>query len=72
MKQVVARATAAIIFGAACAPLGAAAEPDKAAMQKVTAECKAQVKEYARYHETAWYQRHKMVKNCIKQALAKR
>jgi hypothetical protein len=27
-------------------------------MQKATAECRAQVKDYAQYHETSWYQRH--------------
>ena len=41
------------------------------AMQKATAECRAQVKDYAQYHETSWYQRHKMVKNCMKQPFAK-
>ena len=75
MNRFVARLAAATVIGAvAYAPLGAAAETnaDKTAMQKATAECKAQVKDYAQYHETSWYQRHKMVKNCIKQALTKK
>jgi hypothetical protein len=75
MNKSVARLAAATVIGAVVyAPLGAAAEinADKAAVQKATAECKAQIKEYAQYHETSWYQRHKMVKSCIKQALAKK
>jgi hypothetical protein len=71
-KSVAGPAAAAIIFGIACAPFGAAAQTDKAAMQKATADCKAQVKEYAQYHETSWYARHKMVKSCVKDALAKK
>ncbi len=70
-KFVVRLAAAAVIGTAAYIPLSAAAQSDKAALQKATAECKAQVKEYAQYHETSWYQRHKMVKKCIKQGLAK-
>jgi hypothetical protein len=75
MKKLVAGlATTAVICAVACAPVGAAAETntDKAALQKATAECRAQVKDYAQYHETSWYQRHKMVKSCIKDALAKK
>ena len=41
-------------------------------LQKATADCRAQVKEYAQYHETSWYTRHKMIKSCIKDALAKK
>ena len=57
MNKFVARLAAAAVIGAVVyAPLGAAAETnaDKAAMQKATAECKAQVKDYAQYHETSW------------------
>ena len=53
-------------------PAVAVSDTDKAALQKATADCRAQVKEYARYHETSWYARHKMVKNCVKDALAKK
>jgi len=72
-KFVAGLAATAVVCAAAYAPIGAAAETsaDKAAMQKATADCRAQVKDYAQYHETSWYQRHKMVKNCMKQALAK-
>jgi stress-induced morphogen len=41
-------------------------------LQKATADCKAQVKKYAQYNETSWYQRHKMVKSCVKDALEKK
>ena len=72
-KFVAGLAATAVVCAAAYAPIGAAAETsvDKAAMQKATADCRAQVKDYAQYHETSWYQRHKMVKNCMKQPLAK-
>jgi len=67
-------ATTVVICAATYAPFGAVAQTDadKAALQKATAECRAQVKEYAQYHETSWYQRHKMVKSCVKQAVAKK
>jgi hypothetical protein len=73
-KLVAGLATTAVICAVAYAPIGAAAETDadKAALQKATAECRARVKEYAQYHETSWYQRHKMVKTCVNQALAKK
>lgn len=63
-----------LICGAAFAPLIAVAETDadKSALKRATADCKAQVKEYAKYNETSWYARHKMVKSCIKDALAKK
>jgi hypothetical protein len=71
-KLVAALAASAMICAAAFAPASAAAETDKAALQKATADCKAQVKKYAQYNETSWYQRHKMVKSCIKDALEKK
>jgi hypothetical protein len=71
-KLVAALAASAFICAAACAPASAAAETDKAALQKATADCKAQVKKYAQYNETSWYQRHKMVKSCIEDALEKK
>jgi len=49
----------------------AANEPDKAAVQKATADCRAEVKEQARFHEMSWYARHKAVKQCVKNSLAK-
>jgi len=30
------------------------------------------VKDYAKYNETSWWQRHKMVQKCVKDALAKK
>jgi hypothetical protein len=63
-----------LICGTALAPMTAAAatDADKAALRQATAACKTQVKEYAKYNETSWYARHKMVKSCIKDALAKK
>jgi hypothetical protein len=75
MKKMISTiAATAIACTVAYAPIGAAAEtaPDKAALQKATADCKAQVKDYAKYNETSWYARHKMIKKCIKEALAKK
>jgi len=71
-KLVMGLAAISVICAAAFAPASAAAETDKAALQKATADCKAQVKKYAQYNETSWYQRHKMVKSCIKDALEKK
>jgi len=65
-------ATTLLTCGMAFAPLAAASagEADNAASQKAKADCKAQVKQYAQYHETSWYQRHKMLKKCINDALS--
>jgi hypothetical protein len=54
----------------AATPVAAASDADKAAMADATAKCKAQVKEQAQFHETSLYARHKMVKKCVKDALA--
>jgi hypothetical protein len=35
-------------------------------LEKASADCRAQVKEYAKYNETSWYGRRKMVKKCVK------
>jgi hypothetical protein len=73
IKFIVVAVTTAIVGAAAYAPSSAAAATaDKAALQKATAECKAQVKDYAKYNETSWYARHKMVKKCVAEALAKK
>jgi hypothetical protein len=69
------RLTATVLFcGFAFAPYAAAAQTgaDKAALQEATASCKAQVKEHAKYNETSWWQRHKMLKKCVNDALAKK
>jgi hypothetical protein len=42
-----------------------------AALKQATADCRAQVKEQAKYNEMSWYARHKAVKNCVKETLAK-
>jgi hypothetical protein len=44
---------------------------DKAARKKATIACRAQVKEQANYKEMSWYKRHKAVRACVKDALAK-
>jgi len=75
MSELFGRLTAAVVIGgAALAAITTvtAADADKAALRQATATCKAQVKEYARFNETSWYARHKMRKNCIKDALAKK
>jgi hypothetical protein len=36
------------------------------ALKKASADCRAQVKEYAKYNETSWYGRRMMVKKCVK------
>ncbi len=55
----------------ALAPAAAASDTDKAAMAQAKANCKAQVKEQARFNEMSWYARHKALKDCVKNALAK-
>jgi hypothetical protein len=73
-KQVATLLCMVLIWGLVFAPWVASAETgsDKAALQQATASCKAEVKEYAKYNETSWWQRHKMVKKCIDDALAKK
>jgi hypothetical protein len=65
---------AAALFGGAgfIAPAGAApiTAAEKAAQKKATADCKAQVREKAKYEEMSWWARHKAVKNCVKGTLA--
>jgi hypothetical protein len=71
-----ANALAASVLAAFLLSSGASAAPmsdaDKAALKAITDTCYAQVKEFARYNETSWWQRHKMRKKCIADALAKR
>lgn len=43
----------------------------KAARKHAAAKCRTQIKEQANYKETSWYARHKAVKACVKDALAK-
>jgi hypothetical protein len=74
MHKLLASVAATVLMsGIAFTPMAAvaASDTDKAALQKTTADCKAQVKEYAQYHETYWYQRRKMLKKCINDALGK-
>ena len=44
----------------------AATNSNADALKKATADCRAQVKDYAKYNETSWYGRRKMVKKCVK------
>jgi hypothetical protein len=44
----------------------AANNTNAAALKKATADCRAQVNEYARYNETSWYGRRIMIKQCVK------
>ena len=59
--------TASTMTPAAAAPITAA---EKAAQKKATAECKAEIKEKAKYEAMSWYARHKAVKNCVREKLA--
>ena len=71
-KLIVAVVATAIVGTAVYAPISAtAATTDNAALQKTTVDCKAQVKSYAKYHETSWYTQRKMVKKCVADATAK-
>lgn len=72
MTKLIAAVVTAAIVGAVAAPLSAAAAADNAALQKATADCKAQVKSYAKYNETSWHGRRKMVKKCVAEAMAKK
>jgi hypothetical protein len=65
------RAVAAFWVAILCALLvsfsaNAANADNAAALKKATADCQAQVKEYAKYNETSWYGRRKMIKQCVK------
>ena len=73
-KMVRAAFAAVFVGGLAFTPWVAAAatDVDKAALQQATASCKVDTKEYAKYHETSWWQGHKMVQKCVKDALAKK
>jgi hypothetical protein len=62
---------AAVLAAAVTSASAAAPAPDKAAVKQATATCKAQVKEQAKYNEMSWYARHKAVKSCVADALAK-
>jgi hypothetical protein len=48
----------------------AAAATDADAAKQAKANCKAEVKEHARYYEMSWWAQHKAVQKCIKDALA--
>ena len=62
-----------LIAGTAFMPAQALAaiDVDAAALKRATADCRAQVKEQARFEEMSWYARHKAVKNCVNKTMAK-
>jgi len=62
-----------VACGFLLAPTFAKAEdqPDKAAVKQATATCSAEVKERAKYNEMSLYARHKAIKKCVAEALAK-
>jgi hypothetical protein len=49
----------------------AADQPNKAAVKQATTTCRAEVKERAKYNEMSLRARHKAVKKCVAEALAK-
>jgi len=53
-------------------PAGAApmSDADKAALKRMTDNCKAEVKEQAKYEAMSWWARHKAVKKCVKDTSA--
>jgi hypothetical protein len=59
----------ACLFGATFAI--AADQPDKAAVKQATSSCRAEVAERAKYNEMSLWARHKAVKKCVTDALAK-
>jgi hypothetical protein len=63
---------AALIAGLASisVPATAATSDADAAMKKATADCKAEVKEKAKYQDLSWLARRKMVKKCVQDTLA--
>jgi len=63
--------TGVLVAGIAFVPTQASAATDAAALQQATAACKGQVKEQAQYKELSLYARHKLVKKCIEETLAK-
>jgi hypothetical protein len=44
---------------------------DRAARKLAASTCRTQIKEQAHYKDMSWYARHKSVKACVKEALAK-
>ncbi|MGD0333727.1 MAG: hypothetical protein ABSA90_10780 [Xanthobacteraceae bacterium] len=68
-------AATVLVCSNALMPTPARAAPmsdaDKAALKQATAACRAQVKEQARFEEMSWYARHKLVKKCVNETLAK-
>jgi predicted anti-sigma-YlaC factor YlaD len=61
---------AAIVLVNAASFTPAAAAADADTVKQAKANCKAEVKERARYHEMSWWARHKAVQKCVKAALA--
>jgi hypothetical protein len=70
MFQLAARFSGTVLIGTLLFfPLSAKAATDAdaaAAVKNTAAECRAQVKEYAKYNDTSWLGRRKMVKKCAK------
>ena len=68
MVKAVAAFSVTILCGLLLVSSGASAanNSNADALKKATADRRAQVKEYARYNETSWYGRRKMVKKCVK------
>jgi len=63
--------TLGLLVGSTLAHAPAAmAAAHAAAMKKVTADRKAEVKEKAKYQAMSLVARHKMVKDCVKESLA--
>jgi hypothetical protein len=51
--------------------VNAEVQPEKAAVKQATATCRAEVKDRAKYNEMSLWARHKAVKKCVADTLAK-
>jgi hypothetical protein len=68
MIKAIAAILVTILCGSLLVSFGASAANNSSAdaLKKATADCRAQVRDYAKYNATSWYGRRKMVKQCVK------
>lgn len=70
MSHLITKVTVIAVATMLAGGLAVAAPASKAAINAATAKCKAEVKERAKFEESSWLQRHRAVKQCVKDALA--
>ena len=73
-KLIAGVATTAVVCAMAYAPISAVRGDRSGQSRRAESDggMQAQVKDYAKDNETSWYKRHKMVKKCVQDALAKK